>query len=139
MDIAISICKNPIIMPEIHEGDVVRKLREERTWSRDKLADESGLRPNTIGDLEKFGARNLRTLRSVARAFGIELEDIFCKLKELRHSGKTIAAFRSYPKENEGYHEILEELLASNQARAIIEYLDFLKFKAISDKEQSRG
>ncbi len=71
-------------MPKIHEGDVVRKLREERKWSRDKLAEESGVRANTVGDLERDGARNLQTLRCVAKALGFEVEDIFCKLKELR-------------------------------------------------------
>ena len=69
-------------MAKIHEGDIIRKLREGRNWSREHLAEKAKLRPNTIGDLEKYGAKNLQTMRAAANALGFEVEDIFYQLKE---------------------------------------------------------
>lgn len=52
-----------------HIGDVIRKMREARGWSRQALATKARIRPNTLGDLERYGERYEQgTLASVVRA-----------------------------------------------------------------------
>lgn len=143
MTIAISICENSIMMSEIHEGDVVRKLREERKWSRDRLASESHLRANTIGELEKYGARNLHTLRCVAKALGFAVEDIFCRLKELRinkHQQETSVAYSCQNPAHADQHIKLDEILNSDREDLIAVInasLDVLSASAAGDSRAS--
>ena len=39
-------------MIQWYVGDVVRKLREQRGWKKEELAEKADLRPNTVGDVE---------------------------------------------------------------------------------------
>lgn len=120
MAIASPICENLIVMAEIHEGDVVRKLREARSWSKDRLAAAAGVRPNTIGEMERSGAKNLHTLRSVAQALGICVEDIFCLLRDLKNPEPPVAG--AGPKVNPAHrriHEYFEYILCSGSPQAV--------------------
>lgn len=67
----------------VHEGDIIKELREERGWTRNRLSKEAGLRPNAIGELEKNGAKNIEILRLAANALGLGTVDILSKLKEI--------------------------------------------------------
>ena len=114
-----AICENSRIMAEIHEGDVVRKLRETRSWSKDRLAAAAGVRPNTIGEMERTGARNLQTLRSVAQALGISVEDIFCLLRELKKPEPPAASTgQQVNPAHRKLHEYFEYILCTGSPQA---------------------
>lgn len=59
-------------------GDHVRRLREERNWSQEELADRCELHRTYIGGIER-GERNLGVLNvlRIANAFGIEPSRLF--------------------------------------------------------------
>ena len=59
-------------------GQRVRHLRAERGWSQEQLAEVAGLHRNYVGGVER-GERNcaLRTIHSLAVAFGVEPSDLF--------------------------------------------------------------
>lgn len=58
--------------------DAVRKLRRRKGWSQQDLASASGVGQDTISSLE-LGRHEPRpsTLRKIANAFGVEVEDLF--------------------------------------------------------------
>ena len=51
---------------------LVRKLRLEKSWSQEMLADKAGLNLRTIQRIESKGVASLQTRRSVATALGID-------------------------------------------------------------------
>jgi transcriptional regulator with XRE-family HTH domain len=59
-------------------GKEVRRLRKERDWTQEQLAVYAGSSQPTINQIES-GARNpsTRTLEKIARAFGMEVRDLF--------------------------------------------------------------
>jgi len=59
-------------------GNRVRKLREEKGWSQERLADECKLHRTYIGGIER-GERNvaLRNINAIAKAFDISLKELF--------------------------------------------------------------
>ena len=61
-------------------GHVVKKLREERNWSQARLAVEADMSVSGVSMIEN-GQRNLTTttLAKLARAFGVEIGDLFPK------------------------------------------------------------
>lgn len=54
-------------------GERVRKLRQKRKWSQEKLAEESGLDPTYISGIER-GKRNLglENIGKLARALKVD-------------------------------------------------------------------
>lgn len=54
-------------------GERVRKLRQKRKWSQEKLAEESGLDPTYISGIER-GKRNLglENIGKLARALRVD-------------------------------------------------------------------
>lgn len=56
----------------------VRRLRKERDWSQEKLAELSGLHHNYIGGIER-GERNVAidNIERIALAFGLHPKDLF--------------------------------------------------------------
>lgn len=58
-----------------HIGDVIRKLREARGWTKGQLAKKAGLEPNTVGSVERYGdtvGREPGTLEGLLRALEID-------------------------------------------------------------------
>lgn len=51
---------------------LVRKLRLEKSWSQELLAEKAGLNLRTIQRIESTGAASLRTRRSIAAALGVD-------------------------------------------------------------------
>jgi transcriptional regulator with XRE-family HTH domain len=64
-------------------GHRVKGLREERNWSQAKLAVEADMSVSGVSMIEN-GQRNLTTttLGKLARAFGVEVADLFPKAEE---------------------------------------------------------
>ncbi len=61
-----------------HIGDVIRKTREAKRWTRNELARRARVRPNTIGDLERDGERyEQATLEKVVKALGTSEAKLF--------------------------------------------------------------
>lgn len=58
-------------------GERIRQLRKERGWRQIDLAEETGIHENYVSDLEK-GRKEicLRTLQSIAKAFGLKTVDL---------------------------------------------------------------
>jgi transcriptional regulator with XRE-family HTH domain len=66
---------------EWHIGDVVRKLREACGLSRNELADRAGIRPNTLGEVERNVSNFEReTLAKVAIALNVTVEGLYAQL-----------------------------------------------------------
>ena len=63
-------------------GHVVKRLREERAWSQAKLAVEADMSVSGVSMIEN-GQRNLTTttLAKLAKAFGVEIADLFPKVQ----------------------------------------------------------
>lgn len=61
----------------VHLGATVRRLRVERGWSQDVLADRSGLHRAHIGEIER-GETNvtLQTLKTLADTFDVRITDL---------------------------------------------------------------
>jgi transcriptional regulator with XRE-family HTH domain len=59
-------------------GHRVRKAREERNWSQERLADEAGVDRSYMSGIER-GVRNVSILKlaQLARALGIPFRELF--------------------------------------------------------------
>ena len=74
---------------------LVRKLRLERGWSQETLAEVSGLSVRTIQRLERGGKASLESLSSLAATFGIPLSELSKEAemyKETGHSTNEISS-----------------------------------------------
>jgi transcriptional regulator with XRE-family HTH domain len=75
----------PNVPEAILFGTRVRKLREARDWSQERLAEESGLNTVQISHIEN--GRNepkLRTILALAKAFGIRAGELIEHIKVRR-------------------------------------------------------
>ncbi|HKJ22896.1 MAG TPA: helix-turn-helix transcriptional regulator [Gammaproteobacteria bacterium] len=56
----------------------IRRLRKERGWSQETLAERSGLHRTYVGDIERL-ERNVSVdnIEKLARAFDISVKDLF--------------------------------------------------------------
>lgn len=120
-------------------GEVIQVLRNAKGWSQSKLAECSKINIETISRIEHNQNTTIKKLEKIADALGVKFGELLPEDQLPYGKSIAIAAWRPFARENDRYHKILEELLSSNQAKAIIEYLDFLKFKATSDKERDQG
>lgn len=61
----------------IQLGKRIRQFRKDRGWRQLDLATEAGINENYVSDLE-LGRKEpcLRTLATLAKAFGIKLEEL---------------------------------------------------------------
>lgn len=57
-------------------GEKVRTLREERNWTREKLAVEAEVSYSTIVRTELGREPRLEHFRSIAKALGVTLDDL---------------------------------------------------------------
>jgi transcriptional regulator with XRE-family HTH domain len=58
------------------EGELIRRLRQGKFWSQEKLADEAGLRKRTIERAEAGERFQRSTLSAIAHALGLPLGSI---------------------------------------------------------------
>ncbi len=65
-----------------HIGDVIRKRREALGMTQKELAARAHVRPNTLGDLERYGVRDHATLRKVMRALGTTEQALYRDLPD---------------------------------------------------------
>ena len=102
-------------------GRQVKRLREERGWSQAKLAVEADMSVSGVSMIEN-GQRNLTTatLGKLARAFGVEVADLFPKAQSplpLEGSGQREASFEevvgSSPEERQERAEALARAIGS--------------------------
>src|SRR5262245_48359356 len=54
------------------DRELVRRLRLEKSWSQEKLADEAGVSLRTVQRIEADGVAAHRSCRAIAEALGIE-------------------------------------------------------------------
>lgn len=59
-------------------GDNIRKIRNQKNLSQERLAFKAGLHRTYISDIER-GARNvsLKNIEKIAKALGIDIKDLF--------------------------------------------------------------
>lgn len=69
---------------------IVRKLRLERGWSQETLAQVSGLNVRTIQRIERGQRAGLETLQALAAVFEVDVSDLTTELEmsESRDGGK---------------------------------------------------
>ena len=62
-------------------GARIRKLRKEREWSQERMAEECGMHWTYVGQVER-GERNLtlRSIQTIAKAFHMKISDLFSGL-----------------------------------------------------------
>ncbi len=67
------VCENRHVF---HAGDVVRKLRRDRRWTVQRLAQDAGLDKGTVSSIERTGVGRPESLDRLASALGVEVERI---------------------------------------------------------------
>mgnify|MGYP000317228201 CR=1 FL=1 len=71
-------------------GKRIREIRENRGWSQDVLAELSGLNRSYIGSLERAEHNvGIRSIASVANAFGVPIERLFERTYEIEELPET--------------------------------------------------
>lgn len=63
-------------MEQMINKDLVKKLRNERSWSQDQLATISGLSIRTVQRIESEGTSSLESKRALAAAFDINVSNL---------------------------------------------------------------
>lgn len=62
---------------------IILKLREEKAWSQEELANASGLNLRTIQRIEKRGTASLHSKKVLASAFDLDIQDLNYKEKQM--------------------------------------------------------
>lgn len=62
---------------EMKPGEKIKALREQKGWSRKKLADHAGLHQDTVSKVERGERRKLETLEKLAISLGSSLDYLF--------------------------------------------------------------
>lgn len=65
---------------------IVRKLRLQRAWSQDQLAQCSGLNIRTIQRIERGQKAGLESLKSLAAVFEVELDELIQEINMNTHT-----------------------------------------------------
>ncbi len=83
---------------EMHiNKDTVKKLRIEKSWSQEKLAEAARMNLRTIQRIEKDGGASLRSCGSLANALGVEPQEL--------QIGIELASLPDYP--SKPYHQLV--------------------------------
>ncbi len=77
------------------DSAMIKKLREERSWSQEHLASVTGLSLRTIQRIESEGSASLESRMAIAAAFGV-LPAALIK-RALRQSTAETTTVRSFP------------------------------------------
>ena len=86
---------------------IVRKLRLQRGWSQDQLAQLSGLSVRTIQRIERGQNAGLETLKSLAAVFEIPLTDLQEKYMDRDYRSHEELQAVEYVKELKGFYSHL--------------------------------
>ncbi|HXU36330.1 MAG TPA: helix-turn-helix transcriptional regulator [Blastocatellia bacterium] len=63
----------------------MRRFREQRGWSQEKLAEGSGLHRTYIGAVERLERNpSLASMRRIADAFELEIWELLCPVRQLK-------------------------------------------------------
>jgi transcriptional regulator with XRE-family HTH domain len=73
-----TMLKKKATQTRVKLGATVRRLRQERNWSQERLAELAGLHPNYVGGIER-GERNVAidNIEKLSKAFGLSVKDLF--------------------------------------------------------------
>ena len=71
----------------------IKALREQRSWSQQRLADAAGLSIRTIQRLEKEGVASMESTLSLTAVFECELEEILASKQSEANYSKIIFYF----------------------------------------------
>lgn len=64
-------------MPYSQLGEEIKKLREERGWTQEDLAEKAGLNPTHLGFIEQGRKEpRLKTLQKIASALNVQVRDL---------------------------------------------------------------
>ena len=63
-------------MEQMIDRDLIKRLREERSWSQDHLASVSGLSLRTVQRIENEDSCSLESKKALAAVFGIKANDL---------------------------------------------------------------
>ena len=64
-------------MPATRWGETIQRLLLERKWTKQKLANLAGIRPNTLTNIIKHGRpTDTTTLGRIADAFGVDISEM---------------------------------------------------------------
>jgi transcriptional regulator with XRE-family HTH domain len=104
---------------ELSIGSLVRRLRDERGWTQERLAREAGITITCLSNLERGATRdpNVETIAGLAVAFGLEPTDL-----DARRLAEAVAEqARSF----EQRHAITRLLqLKDRDVEAVLEFID---------------
>lgn len=60
-----------------HVGDVIRKMRENRDWNQETLAEHAGLNKATVVRIEGGRETKTKTIQKIASALGVDVSVLF--------------------------------------------------------------
>jgi transcriptional regulator with XRE-family HTH domain len=85
MPISISVHRYARMLPVFMERvwiPALRRFMADKGWNQATLAEESGVRPNTISDTLKGTNSGVDTMSALAKALGVPLWALFCTDRE---------------------------------------------------------
>ncbi len=68
------------------DGELIRELRLEKSWSQEDLAERAGLSLRTVQRVESDGLASLRSRRSIAHALEVSPTDLVAQKNTTRYS-----------------------------------------------------
>lgn len=79
-------------------GATVRRLRESRAWSQERLAEHAGLNRTYVGEIERGTViASIVTVEKLARALGIRVADLLTDTAEGQPEALAFPATPAHP------------------------------------------
>lgn len=99
-------------------GDIIRKIRKEKSLTFDQLHDLTGLSKTTLCNIENGANFEKRTLEKIAKGLKIEISEIYSRLEQINGGIAASAAHnliqKFYVCQNPGHakiHGMLDDIL----------------------------
>ena len=105
---------------------LIRKLRLERGWSQETLAEISGLSVRTIQRLERGGKASLESLSALAATFGISISDLSMEAEMYKQNELSAPEQQAleYVRDIKGFYHHVIWYVAVNIALAVWNLID---------------